>query len=155
MLPTSALIVTFSVLKFFFCLATVSDTAALLDLWRGPSEANHAAHRQKCRNGEWREDKVPGELSHQKHKNFDFVFVLKWNLTFCFSAGCEEQILEQQADGDQPHSSAEVIHHQEHGSCCAQESMRQTCTLCQMISLALYFSLTTVEKLHYFLIKGF
>lgn len=44
---------------------------------------------------------------------------------FSSSAGCEEQILQQEAARDQPHPSAQVGHHKEHGSCCTQRVLRQ------------------------------
>lgn len=44
---------------------------------------------------------------------------------FSSSAGCEEQILQQEAARDQPHPSAQVGHRTEHGSCCAQRVLRQ------------------------------
>ena len=55
----------------------------------------------------------------------DFWFEHKFK-PFSSSAGCEEKVLEQQADEDQPHPSAAVVHRQEHGGCSAQQSLKLT-----------------------------
>ena len=48
------------------------------------------------------------------------LFLCWAQIKLCSSAGCEEQILEQQADEDQPHPSAQVVRRQEHGRRSAQ-----------------------------------
>lgn len=50
--------------------SSVSYAAALLDVRRGPPEANHAAHRQKRCDGERGENKVRGESADGEHETF-------------------------------------------------------------------------------------
>lgn len=56
------------------------------------------------------------------------------DLGHLLAAGCEEQILEQQIDEDQPHSSAQLLAREEHGSFFEQHFLSVTlghftCTL--------------------------
>ena len=82
------------------------------------------------------------------------IFDLNTNSNLSSSAGCEEKVLEQQADEDQPHPSAAVVHRQEHG-CSAQQSLKLTNFHQRMFHLHFIFRWSLWRNLISFLIKCF
>lgn len=68
--------------------------------------------------------------------NYLFIF-------FCvyWTAGCEEQVLQQEAAGGEPHPSAQVKCCEEHGCCCAQQHLSHMWTFQDWLSCTLIWIL--------------
>lgn len=128
------------------CLSSVSHAAPLLHIRRGPPQAHYAAHRQKRGDCERGKDKVPGESADRENDNLTLRGALIYPDPSSSSAGCEEQILQQEAARNQPHPSSQVGHRKEHGSCGAHRVLRQNVSISGLFHLHFILQIP-VEKL--------
>lgn len=128
------------------CLSSVSHAAPLLHIRQGSPQAHYAAHCQKRGDCERGKDKVPGESADRGNDPLTLRGGLIYFDPSSSSAGCEEQILQQEAARDQPHPSAQVGHRKEHGNCCARHVLRQIVGISGLFHLHFILQIP-VEKL--------